>query len=216
MVFLFPRFTRMLSLKAGPTDHRRTLSMFEIIATTLTAQLYSLGLCQKGPLVAMGLVCGNALINASMQQSGFDSVVSGVYGISCVTYSTMMLVTSVLFLKIDQLSHSDVGYFLLAWSWINILFALRCLRFGRVLQFLFFFFVSLGSLLEVLTSFFAFHRYPKLPNYTIIFALCFPLWEVSASIVHHKETSEGGEEDPDALDILTQVSDVAGMNPLPL
>lgn len=201
-----------MKLNKVNTDYKRLLSIFELTAATLTAQLSNLGVCQKGPVVAMGLVCGNALINSSMQQEGFDSIVSGVYGITCVAFSTMTLMTSVIFIDIQKLTHDDLGYYLLAWTWINLIFFIRSLHYKRVLQSLFFFFITLGTFLQILFSLLKIDN--TAPDYVILFSLLFPISEMTMGIYYLDDSvsKDVPKEDNKSIDIFDEVSQFSGLS----
>lgn len=211
-MLLIPRFKKLVKLQVYTSDYKRLLSMFQLITPTLTAQLYNLGFCQKGPVVAMGLVCGNALLNTSMQQDGFDSIVSGIYGISCVAYSTMTLITSVIFIDIDKLSHDDIGYYLIAWAWINLIFFIRCVHFNRLFQAIFFLAISVGSILEVISNLFSL-KLNQLANYIILCSLIFPTIDMSVGLILNKDVPVKKENDSNdsSIDIVTEMSHVPGM-----
>jgi hypothetical protein len=208
MLFI-PRFKRFIRTHVKiNTDYRRLLSIFELTTATLTAQLYNLGMCQKGPVVAMGLVCGNALLNGSMQQEGFDAIVSGVYGISCVAYSTMTLVTSVLFINLDELTHDDLAYYLLAWAWINLIFFIRSLHYKRVFQSLFFFFITLGTGMQIICNIATWKH--TIPDYIILFSLLFPVSEMSIGIFNLNPVKD--PKDAESIDVLKEVSQCTGIS----
>lgn len=167
----------------------RALVLFEIVTTTLTSQLYALGLCNRGPLVAVGLVCGNGLVAASLQSAGFDAVVSGVYGISCVAFSTMELVSSVVFISVDPLSRRDLGLYAASWGWVNAMFALRSIRVRKWGAAAYFGLVSAASAMGATEAILGLSA-SRIPAYIIMGGLIFPFVEMSKCII---EAADGGE-----------------------
>lgn len=166
------------------------LSKFEIIATTLTAQFYRIGLCGKGALIVVGTVCGNALlVSSSFQKEGFDSIVTGVYGLGVVTFSTLELVTSIIFIQVEQLNSTAITYYLVFWCWINLLFFLRSIKYQNVLSSSFFGFVVCGTLLEILSQI-KLVTLGVLPNYILIASVIFPIVEISYGIVSMNTTAD--------------------------
>lgn len=191
-------------------EDRLTLAMLHIVFGTLTSQLHALGLCQQGPVVAVGVVCGNLLLNMSMQLRGFDSIVTGVYGVSFVAYSTMTLMTSVVFIDMVQLTHKDLAYYLIAWSWVNVLFFVRSVSVHDYSQAVYFLCIAIGSVLEILQAACGLPMY-HVNNAIVLFALLIPIARVSIGVLRVKDDGHTSRES-ESIDIMRQVSDATGLS----
>jgi succinate-acetate transporter protein len=193
------------------SDWPKILALFEVMSTTLVSQLYTLRLCEKGAVVAVGLVCGNALlISSTLQKDPFNAVVAGVYGLSTVSFSTLELVSSIIFIQINPLTASSTSYYLILWAWINALFFIHALRHRRVLQCLFFACVVAGSLLETIDKLGGVNMH-LIPNYVIIASVIFPMTEISRALVIGPLTMGERAESGSDLDVFEQVTGSLGL-----
>lgn len=189
------------------------LAKFEIVATTLTSQFYRMGWCQKGPIVAVGTVFGNALlVSSTLQTDEFDALVTGVYGLNVVTFSTLELVTSIMFVQISPLSAANVTYYLVVWGWINLLFLIRSVRVRQWLPATFYGGILVGSLLEVIENLSGVSMF-SVPSYIIIASVLSPVVEISQGITAMNKSNEctPAEEAPAMVCGLESFTDI--LNP---
>lgn len=188
------------------SDWPRCLALFEIIATTLTSQMYTLGVCGRGATVAVGLVCGNALlVGSSLQSDPLTSLVCGVYGLNVTSFSTLELVSSIVFIQINPLSAASIAYYLVVWCWVNGLFFACEWRRGRIMESLFFGLLACGTFLEAVQGLSG-RNLHHLPNYLILLSLLFPALELSVTLGRGNLApgSSNQEEHGDVLEAITQ------------
>jgi hypothetical protein len=190
------------------SDWPRCLALFEIIATTLTSQMYTLGICGRGATVAVGLVCGNALlVGSTLQSDPLSSLVCGVYGLNVTSFSTLELVSSIVFIQIHPLTAASIGYYLVVWCWVNALFFACEWRRGRRMESLFFGFMAGGTFLEAVQGLSGCNMH-HLPNFLILLAILFPILELSVTLGGGNlapATTSHQEERGDVVGSITQI-----------
>jgi succinate-acetate transporter protein len=98
--------------------------------TTLLLQFHNIGLMGLGPVVAMGFVFGGL---AQMIAGFQEQKLGNNFGYSAfVAYGSFWIGLGIIwmlnFLKVYESSHTDVGYFMLAWTLYTVILFIASLR----------------------------------------------------------------------------------------
>jgi hypothetical protein len=174
------------------------LSQFEMAMTMILSQMYSLGYCGKAAFVSLGMVCGNALlVKSTLHRDSFRSLVSAIYGLTTVAFSTLELFTSTVFLEqMDPLGSPDLAVYLVFWAWVNTLFSIRSWRHGHFVDAASFSLVSVASVLQIIQHLPGVHiSLHGVPNYLILVAVVCPVVQFSFGVVSVAPLKSGTETD---------------------
>jgi len=98
--------------------------------TTLLLQFHNIGLCGLGPVVAMGFIFGGL---AQMIAGFQEQKMGNNFGYSAfVAYGSFWIGLGIIwmlnFFKVYESSHTDVGYFMLAWTLYTVILFIASLR----------------------------------------------------------------------------------------
>jgi succinate-acetate transporter protein len=98
--------------------------------TTLLLQFHNIGLCGLGPVVAMGFVFGGL---AQMLAGFQEQKLGNNFGYSAfVSYGSFWIGLGIIWMlnyfKVYESSHTDVGYFMLAWTLYTVIMFIASLR----------------------------------------------------------------------------------------
>jgi hypothetical protein len=113
-----------------PTGNPAVVGLAGFGLTTFILQLHNLGLCEIGPIVALGLVFGGL----AQMIAGYQEFKCGNnFGYSAfVSYGAFWIALSVIFLlnhfNIYKSSGTDVGWFLVAWTLYTAIMWVAALR----------------------------------------------------------------------------------------
>jgi uncharacterized protein len=113
-----------------PTGNPAVVGLAGFGLTTLILQFHNLGLCGMGPIVALGLVFGGlAQMIAGFQEFkcgnnfGYSAFVS--YGAFWIALSVILLLNH---FGIYKSSGTDIGYFLVAWTFYTLIMWFAAMR----------------------------------------------------------------------------------------
>jgi hypothetical protein len=159
------------------------LCRFEILVIVTVTQLFSLGLCESSALVAVCMVCGNSLlVAAAMHPDSIQSLVASIYGLCAVAFSSLELMNSTVILNLRHVNPVTTAYYLIIWSWINGLFAVRSWRERDAANGVFFSSVCISSVTEAVGSATGLTLY-RAPNIMILVSLAPLLVTFSKDVV---------------------------------
>jgi len=150
--------------------------------TTLLLQFHNIGLCGLGPVVAMGFIFGGL----AQMISGFQEQKMGNnFGYSAfVAYGSFWIGLGIIwmlnFLKVYESSHTDVGYFMLAWTLYTVILFIASLRVHKAMA-ITFGLLLLGFILLVIGHF-GDPIWNKVAGYELI-PCALMAWYMMASII---------------------------------
>ncbi len=150
--------------------------------TMIIQQLYHLGLCSLGPVIACGLVFGGAaqFIAGLEEQKGgnnFDYAVFTAYGSFWISYCIIQLFSR---LDIYQATATDIGCFLIIWTVFTIILWIASLYINGAMSFAFTMLVLGFILLDL--GHFGYPAMSKVAAYVLIFG-AFISWYMMAHII---------------------------------
>lgn len=150
--------------------------------TTLLLQIHNLGLCGLGPVVAMGFIFGGLvqMIAGFMEQktgNNFGYSVFSSYGAFWIGLGIIWFLNH---FGIYKSSGTDVGYYLMAWTFLTIIFWIASLFIHTAMSFAFTT-LLIGFILLDLAHF----GFPELTVYAayILIICAFSAWYMMAAII---------------------------------
>lgn len=136
-------FCRSYTLKIHMTEKKHgnpaVVGLAGFGLTTLLLQFHNIGLMGLGPVVAMGFIFGGL----AQMLAGFQEQKTGNnFGYSAfVAYGSFWIGLGIIWLlnafKIYEASHTDVGYYLLAWTLYTLIMFVASLRIHKAMSFTF-------------------------------------------------------------------------------